>query len=166
MHVKFPCSSPQRPFTMRMFVALYKSSRKSRNDWTTNPATGDALGYQHEIRHHQYYNHDLWNHVYCLIFLDLALTLHWPFLINVRQCSLSIKRYVYCCHTGQAGLLNVFSPSYCVEHWISGHDFGLWIKNLWVWIRLKHYSVYMFCCWHVYLLHKRWKLLFFQISSH
>jgi len=48
----------------------------------------------------------------------IYLTLHWPFLINVRLCSRSIKRYVYSCHTGQAGLLNVFV--HCGNVWDSG----------------------------------------------
>jgi len=49
--------------------------------------------------------------LFCLLYFCLYnliyLTLHWPFLINVRQCSLFIKKFVYSCHTVQAGLLNV-----------------------------------------------------------
>jgi len=36
------------------------------------------------------------------------LTLHWPFLINLRLCSLSINSYEYSCHTIWAGLFNAF----------------------------------------------------------
>jgi len=54
-------------------------------------------------------------------YYPIYLTLHWHFLIDVRQCSLSIKRYVYSCHTGQAGLLNVlFTELMCgiVAQWL------------------------------------------------
>jgi len=43
-----------------------------------------------------------WTGRYYLIYL----TLHWPFLINPRLCSLSINSYEYSCHTICAGLLN------------------------------------------------------------
>ena len=36
----------------------------------------------------------------------IYLTLHWPFLINLRQCSLSINCYEYSCHTIWASLFN------------------------------------------------------------
>jgi len=36
----------------------------------------------------------------------IYLTLHWPFLINLRLCSLSINSYEYSCHTIWAGLFN------------------------------------------------------------
>jgi len=42
------------------------------------------------------------SHQYYLIYL----TLHWPFLINLRLCSLSINIYEYSCHTIWAGLFN------------------------------------------------------------
>jgi len=36
----------------------------------------------------------------------IYLTLHWPFLINLRLCSLSINSYEYSCHTIWTGLFN------------------------------------------------------------
>ena len=44
----------------------------------------------------------------CLFFNYLIyLTLHGPFLISLRLCSLSINSYVYSYHTFQAVLFNV-----------------------------------------------------------
>jgi len=36
----------------------------------------------------------------------IYLTLHWPFLINLRLFSLSINSYEYSCHTISAGFFN------------------------------------------------------------
>jgi len=92
----------------------------------------------------------------CIYYL-IYLTLHRPFFFNVRQCSLSIKRYVYSCHTGQAGFIlnwvNVRNSGSVVKF------FGLWIKKLWVRIRLKQYYFNL----PVYSLHKREIMLFFQM---
>jgi len=59
---------------------------------------------------------------YCFwLYYLIFMTLHWPFFINVRQCSLSIKRYVYSCRTWQPGLLNaLFTELMCgtVAQWL------------------------------------------------
>jgi len=44
--------------------------------------------------------------VYPLLYYLIYLTLHWPFLFNLRMCSLSINSYEYSCHTIWAGLFN------------------------------------------------------------
>jgi len=57
----------------------------------------------------------------------IYLTLHWPFLINVWQCLLSIKRYIYSCRTWQPGSLNaLFTELMCeiVAQWL-----GFWVVN-------------------------------------
>jgi len=82
---------------------------------------------------------------YCLIYL----TLHWSFLINLRQWSLSLHSYVYSCHTGRAGLFNVLFT-------------GLMWGKVAQWLRF--WTVYhdtmgsnpaetvynFYFCWHVY----------------
>ena len=59
----------------------------------------------------------------------IYLTLHWPFLINLRQCSLSINSYEYSCHTILAGLFNALFTKLMYEKvaqwlkfWAVNHD--------------------------------------------
>ena len=51
------------------------------------------------------YTNDKW-YMSCFIYYLIYLTLHWPFLINLRLCSLSINSYEYRCHNIWAGLFN------------------------------------------------------------
>jgi len=57
-------------------------------------------------------------HAYYLIYL----TLHWPFLINLRLCSLSINSYEYSCHTIWDGLFNALFI------WLINGKVAQWLK--------------------------------------
>ena len=89
----------------------------------------------------------------------IYLTLHWPFLIIVRQCSLSIKRYVYSCRTWQPGLMNaLFTDLMCgiVAQWLR-----FWAVNQETLGSNPAKTIvifYVLYFWHFYSLNKRWIL--------
>jgi len=67
----------------------------------------------------------------------IYLTLHWPFLFNLRPCSLSINSYEYSCHGIWAGLFNALFHRLMygkVAQWLK---FLLLIMISWVRIQLK-----------------------------
>ena len=88
------------------------------------------------------------NSSYYLIYL----TLHWPFLINLRLCSFSINSYEYSCHTIWAGLFNALFI------WLINGKVAQWLRFL----AVNHdimgsnpaetdYFLFIFC-FHVFLL--------------
>ena len=63
-------------------------------------------------------NYNIYN---MLMYYLIYLTLHWPFLINLRLCSLSITSYEYSCHAIWAGLFNalfIWLIYGKVAHWL------------------------------------------------
>ena len=93
-------------------------------------------------------NRDNFIEIYYLIYL----TLHWPFLINLRLCSLSINSYEYSCHTIWAGLftaLFIWLIYGKVAQWLNfravNHD--IMGSN-----PVETVNFFFFFCFHVFLL--------------
>jgi len=87
-----------------------------------------------------------------IVYYLIYLTLHWPFLINLRLCSLSINSYEYSCHTIWAGLftaLFIWLMYGKVAQWLNFRavNHGIMGSN-------PAETVYflLFFCFHVFLL--------------
>ena len=100
----------------------------------------------------------------------IYLTLHWPFLNNLRLCSLSINSYEYSCHTIWAGLFNalfIWSIYGKVAQWLKfralNHDImgsnpaetvSFYYFFLFSWFLLNHFLSFFLHIFHVFTYFK------------
>jgi len=112
-----------------------------------------------------------YSHLYYLIYL----TLHWPFLINLRHCSLFINSYEYIRHTTWACLFNSLFIGllygkvaqwlkFCaVTHAIMGSNLAETVYTFW---RIFLFFIVFFCIFSVFITSIQCIRLFIITTMH